>query len=125
MDGNSIRDNIKDVIKAELDRWMDEDDANEYKCILADNIFDSLGINEFEQDYTADESNIRVFNKDVICNSWRTEDVLSRALERDIPFTYEQAQRALGLMNRKFDAEYGINWTVIDCFIDEVIIEDD
>jgi hypothetical protein len=56
--------------------------------------------------------------QDTIHNSWCTEDILSRAKERHIRISKKVARRLLAEMNHKFDASQGINWDVIDCYID-------
>ena len=56
--------------------------------------------------------------QDVIQNSWCTEDIISRAQERHIRISKKVAQKILAEMNHKFDAMQGINWDVIDCYID-------
>lgn len=51
VDGNSHRDNVKDVVKPILDAYMmNNDDIYETSCSIADAVFDALGITEDEQD---------------------------------------------------------------------------
>jgi hypothetical protein len=52
---------------------------------------------------------------------WNVEDVMTRANERHIPITYDQAYTILTNMKRRHDATLGINWDVIDCHIDNNI----
>lgn len=56
--------------------------------------------------------------------TWSIEDVIERANERDIELTQEQAKRVLNLMCDKHDCEIGINWDVIDCWINHVLSEE-
>jgi Asp-tRNA(Asn)/Glu-tRNA(Gln) amidotransferase B subunit len=58
---------------------------------------------------------------DKIAVTWHIDDIIGRAEDRDIPLviTEEQAQDILGNLQRKHDCEIGINWDVIDFWIDE------
>jgi hypothetical protein len=49
---------------------------------------------------------------------WSTEDVIGRAKERDIELTEDQALGVLHSLERRFDANIGISWEVIDIYID-------
>jgi hypothetical protein len=62
-------------------------------------------------------------NLDQISIVWCTEDVLHTAKEMDIELTTDQAREILGLLDRKHDAEIGINWDVISSMIDIYIHE--
>ena len=53
--------------------------------------------------------------------TWCTEDVLNQAEERGINLTEEQADKILDLMDKKHDCTIGINWDVIDVWIDYVL----
>jgi len=57
-------------------------------------------------------------NPDVITVSWSTEDVISRAEERDIKLSQKTARKILAEVDRRHDASIGINWDVIDTFTD-------
>ena len=56
--------------------------------------------------------------EEIILNRWCDEDIISRAQERHIHISKKVARRLLAEMDRKFDAEQGINWDVIDAHID-------
>lgn len=55
---------------------------------------------------------------------WTTADFIGRAEERGtvVP-TEEQAQELLERMIQKHDAELGITWVTIDCYLDDFLPE--
>jgi hypothetical protein len=55
---------------------------------------------------------------EIILNRWCIEDVISRAQERHIRISQKVAKKILAEMEHRFDAMQGINWDVIDCYID-------
>jgi hypothetical protein len=55
--------------------------------------------------------------------SWSIEDVLWRAKDTKVRITRKEASEVLGLMKKKHDALIGINWEVIDIWIEYVINE--
>lgn len=54
---------------------------------------------------------------------WDIEDIKDRASDKGIKLTDEQAHNILDIAYKRFDANIGINWDVIDTYIDEEIIE--
>ena len=48
---------------------------------------------------------------------WGVEDVIAQAEESGIEITDDQAYKLLTHMKRNHDAESGINWDVIDCYL--------
>ena len=52
---------------------------------------------------------------------WQPDDVRESASERDIKLTDEEVSEVLSSVQRKQDCEIGINWDVINCWIDEVV----
>jgi len=50
--------------------------------------------------------------------TWHIEDVIYRGKERGINLTEEEAADILHYMDRKHDANIGINWDVIDVVTD-------
>jgi len=56
--------------------------------------------------------------EEIILNRWCDEDIISRAQERHIRISKKVARRLLAEMDHRFDAEQGINWDVIDYYID-------
>lgn len=52
---------------------------------------------------------------------WCEDDVLERAKERGIKLTREQARQVIDMVDSKQDCSIGINWDVLDAFIDEVL----
>ena len=57
----------------------------------------------------------------VIASIWMLDDVAGRAEEMDIEITDDQCRDVLSCLDRKHDACIGINWDVIDYWIDEVL----
>ena len=51
---------------------------------------------------------------------WCEDDVVGRAKEKGMKITREQAQEILAKMERNHDAELGITWTTIDCYLEEL-----
>ena len=51
---------------------------------------------------------------------WCEEDVVGRAKEKGMKITREQAQEILAKMEKNHDAELGITWTTIDCYLEEL-----
>jgi len=51
---------------------------------------------------------------------WNIEDVLEQAKQSNINLTEEQALEILEDVENSHDANIGINWDVLDCYIDNV-----
>jgi hypothetical protein len=51
---------------------------------------------------------------------WSVDDVLVRARERDIKISRAQAEKIIERIHTGHDASIGINWDVIDAYLDEV-----
>ena len=49
---------------------------------------------------------------------WQVDDVLSRAKERGIKITKEQAENIIDRIDRRQDASLGISWDTIDASLD-------
>ena len=49
---------------------------------------------------------------------WSWEDFQGRAQDRGIKLSKKKCQELLEQMIRKHDASIGINWDVLDCYID-------
>jgi len=58
-----------------------------------------------------------------IAHVWHIDDVLSRAKERSINLSEEQAKEILQLVDKGKDASIGINWEVLDVYTDSYIDE--
>lgn len=56
---------------------------------------------------------------DKIAISWSIEDVISRAEEYEVDLTKEQARELLEQLLDNHDACIGINWDVMDFYIEE------
>ena len=52
--------------------------------------------------------------------SWNVADVKGTAEEKGMKITTSQAIQVLDNMKRNHDAELGITWTTIDCWLDEL-----
>jgi hypothetical protein len=53
---------------------------------------------------------------------WSVEDVIAQANERHIPMTYDQAYATLQEIAKNHDSTIGINWDVIDAYINNATI---
>ncbi len=51
---------------------------------------------------------------------WSWEDVLYRAAERGIKLTRAQCEDVIFNVGRRHDAEYGVSWLTLDCWIDDI-----
>jgi hypothetical protein len=52
---------------------------------------------------------------------WNKEDIRIKAKDNGIELTEPQVNEVADLITYKHDANEGINWTVIDCYIDMVL----
>lgn len=59
----------------------------------------------------------------VIADIWCIEDVEGRAEEQEIELTEDECRDVLSYMQQKSDANFGMNWDVMDCWIDRVVSE--
>ena len=50
---------------------------------------------------------------------WHTDDILMEAKELGYKISVEKANEILDHIDRNFDPEIGINWHVIDIYIEE------
>ena len=55
---------------------------------------------------------------------WTVDDALLRAEDRGIQLTADQAWRVIDRAYRRMDAEDGVNWSVIDDCIDDILEKD-
>lgn len=51
---------------------------------------------------------------------WLPDDVRNRAFEKGYKVTDEQVARILDRMEHKCDSSIGLNWDVLDCYIEEI-----
>lgn len=56
---------------------------------------------------------------------WQVQDVRDRADDRDIAVTLRQAERIIQRMDDNHDACHGLNWCVVDCYLDQLPLPDD
>jgi len=56
----------------------------------------------------------------VAVDIWCVEDVLDRAKERGIRISKREAEEIIDDIHKNTDATIGINWDVIDAYLDEV-----
>jgi hypothetical protein len=52
---------------------------------------------------------------------WSTEDVLHQAKQKGVKLTEDEANEILLEMERKHDADIGINWETIDDYIESLV----
>jgi hypothetical protein len=123
---NSLRHKVKEALKDAMGRKSYEckDELNADSANLADAVFDALGINKYEQDYPASETTIRVIDSEKMVVEWCMADVMQQASDMKVEVTEKQAKDVLSLMDNKHDANIGICWDVIGCWIDHVLAED-
>jgi uncharacterized protein YlzI (FlbEa/FlbD family) len=126
MNETSLREKIKEALKDSMgrDSYECKDELNADSANLADAVFDAMGINKYEQDYPASETTIKVLDSKKMVIEWSTDDVMQQASEMEVVITEKQAKDVLSLMDNKHDANIGICWDVIGCWIDHVLAED-
>lgn len=61
------------------------------------------------------------FDPDWMSEWWHSDDVIEQAESNGEQLTYEEARDVLQLMNKNHDCEIGINWDVIDGWVDFVV----
>lgn len=52
---------------------------------------------------------------------WHLEDIMGRAKEREIELTKDQGLKILSIMDKRHDCSIGMNWDVIDYYIDDEV----
>jgi len=63
----------------------------------------------------------RAFDPDWMAEWWHSDDIIEQAENNGEQLTYEEAQEVLRLMSKYHDCEIGINWDVIDNWVDHVV----
>jgi hypothetical protein len=63
----------------------------------------------------------RYFSKDWISEWWHIDDVIEQAENNDEQLTKDEAREVLKLIDKNHDCEVGINWDVIDSWVDFVV----
>jgi hypothetical protein len=61
------------------------------------------------------------FDEDWMTEHWHIDDVIEQAQNNGEQVTEEEARKVLQLMNKNHDCEIGINWDVIDGWVDFVV----
>lgn len=61
--------------------------------------------------------------KNQIAIVWGTEDILTKAKEKEIKLTEKEARLILKNLQRNHDCEYGITWETIDTAIEFFVSE--
>jgi len=64
----------------------------------------------------------RLVDPDWMSSWWHTDDVIEQA-EPDNQLTIEEAREVLKLADKYHDCEVGLNWDVIDAWIDHVVAQ--
>ncbi|MCK5236183.1 MAG: hypothetical protein KAR06_04275 [Deltaproteobacteria bacterium] len=68
-----------------------------------------------------DKATIKAINDGTqIAIIWDIEDVKHQAKEDGMEITEAEARDILAEMKHRHDAEYGISWTVISCYLDNL-----
>lgn len=65
----------------------------------------------------------RAFDPDWFAEWWHKDDVISQAESNGIDITDDEARDVMAMVIRKHDCNIGINWDVIDYWIDEIVAE--
>lgn len=65
----------------------------------------------------------RAFDPDWMAEWWHIDDVIEQAETHGEQLTEQEARDVLAMVNRKHDCNIGINWDVIDYWIDEIVSE--
>jgi hypothetical protein len=65
----------------------------------------------------------RAFDPDWMAEWWHIDDVIYQAKDNGEELTEQEARDVLAMVNRKHDCNIGINWDVIDYWIDEIVSE--
>jgi hypothetical protein len=63
----------------------------------------------------------RAFDPDWVAEWWHSDDIIEQAENNGEQLTYEEAQEVLRLMSKYHDCEIGINWDVIDNWVDHIV----
>lgn len=63
------------------------------------------------------------FNPDWVAEWWHIDDVAMQAEDHGENLTEEECRDVLAMVIRKHDCNIGINWEVIDYWIDEIVKE--
>ena len=66
---------------------------------------------------------IRAFDPDWMAEWWHISDVENQAEGQGENLSKEECRDVLAMVNRKHDCNIGINWDVIDYWIDEIVKE--
>ena len=61
------------------------------------------------------------FDPDWMAEWWHSDDVIEQAENSGEQLTYEEAREVLRLIEKNHDCEVGINWDVIDGWVDFVV----
>ena len=65
----------------------------------------------------------RAFDPDWMAEWWHIDDVIEQAEGNGEQLTIDEARDVLAMVNRKHDCNIGINWDVIDYWIDQIVEE--
>ena len=65
----------------------------------------------------------RAFDPNWVAEWWHTDDVASQAEGMGETLTEEECRDVLAMVMRKHDCNIGINWDVIEYWIDEIVNE--
>jgi len=65
----------------------------------------------------------RAFDPDWVSEWWHIDDVAGQANDQGKNLTEDECRDVLAMVMRKHDCNIGINWDVIDYWIDEIVKE--
>jgi hypothetical protein len=69
----------------------------------------------------AEEAVKRAFNPDWIAEWWHIDDVANQAEDQGEKLTEDECRHVLAMVMRKHDCNIGINWEVIDYWINQIV----
>lgn len=72
-------------------------------------------IEEIKKNYTPDD--------EILCIYWTERDIISRESELYIILTREERKQVLRMIEKDSSAEIGINWDIIDHYIEKIYSE--
>lgn len=82
------------------------------------NLIDDIIIRHFGIEEISDEVETTTPDPETISIRWSVGDILEQAREKDYELTKEQALDILGSLKHNHDSSIGINWDVIDEYIE-------
>ena len=115
---------VDDENLCHIDGWHDDDSDSEGKTVAVVDL-DTLKVIWFDNRERGNEMVLAAINevkarpRQTIAIIWSVEDVAMKAHERGMAITNEEASEILSGIARRHDASIGVNWDVIDVWLDD------